>query len=82
MAIKSFSPCSDWFFVFTDTQGKIVNYRLAGWAVFDNDEDKIIGMVPVYGGGISSTMPGHCGLVCVPKIEGTYKHQSEIEMSN
>lgn len=82
MSIKSFAPCSDWFFVFKDTKDEFVNYRLAGWAVFEGDNgetDTVIGMVPVHGGGGASDMPGACRLVAVPPVPGTYKHQSEIK---
>ncbi|MFK4706167.1 hypothetical protein ABIC83_003006 [Roseateles asaccharophilus] len=82
MKIKSFSPCSDWFFVFQDTQGKTVNYRLSGFAVIEDDTkdtDRVVGMVAVTGGGDSSAMPGTCALSTVPPVVGTYKHLSEID---
>lgn len=81
MSIKNFTPCSDWFFVFEDPQGKVINYRLAGWAVTEGTEGKgdvVVGMVPVRGGGNENIMPGICHLVLVPSVIGTYKHESDI----
>lgn len=81
MNIKSFTPCSDWFFVFRDPQNKLTNYRLAGWAVTDDPNgngDVVVGMVPVSGGGNTKIVPGMCRLAFVPPIEGVYQHESEI----
>jgi len=82
MTIKSFAPCSDWFFVFEDTLGKTTNYQLAGWATMEgiNGElDAVIGMISVRGGGGTSGMPGACRLVAVPSTPGIYKHESELK---
>ena len=81
MKIKSFAPCSDWYFVFQDPAGKPVNYQLAGFAVVEgagDDSDTVVGMVPVTGGGSDNVMPGTCRLATVPPANGTYKHRSEI----
>ena len=81
MKIKSFSPSSDWYFVFRDATGKTVNYQLAGFAVVEVDDgktDAVVGMVPVTGGGDDKVMPGVCRLATVPPASGTYKHRSEI----
>lgn len=83
MTIKSFSPTSDWYFVFKDIHGKRVNYRLAGFAVMgstDDSSDRVVGLVPVTGGGPTNTiMPGVCQLAVVPPVEGTYVHQDDLE---
>lgn len=82
MNIKSFTPCSDWFFVFRDPQGKVINYRLAGWAVTEaqnGEGDIVVGMVPVRGGGNEAPMPGLCRLAVVPPVVGTYAHEADIE---
>ena len=50
MKIKSFSQCSDWYFVFVDPQGKTINYHLAGFALIEGENDRVVGMVPVAGG--------------------------------
>jgi hypothetical protein len=72
LTIKSFSPCSDWYFVFTDTEKKTINYQLAGFAVIDGGEtanDEVVGMVSVAGGGRDDkVMPGTCHLVAVPPV--------------
>jgi hypothetical protein len=81
MKIKSFAPSSDWYFVFVDSTGKTVNYRLAGYAIVEDDDgktDSVVGMVPVSGGGNDNVMPGVCRLATVPPVTGTYKHRSEI----
>lgn len=80
MSIKSFSPCSDWFFVFEDNTGKTINYRLAGWAVMEDQDgkDKVVGLVPVMDGGNSGPMSDVSQLVVVPPVHGTYKHKDEI----
>jgi hypothetical protein len=81
MVIKSFTPCSDWFFVFRDPQDKLINYRLAGWAVTEDPNgngDIVVGMVPVSGGGSDKIMPELCRLVVVPPVAGTYQHDSGI----
>ena len=82
MKIKSFSPCSDWYFVFTDSAGKTINYQLSGFAVIESEDggsDSVVGMVPVTGGGQDKVMPGVCRLATIPPTYGTYKHRSEIE---
>ena len=81
MKIKSFSPCSDWYFTFAGSHGQI-NYQLAGWAVAEGSDggaDQIIGMVAASGGGPSDKVMGNtCRLVTVPPVHGTYKHVSEL----
>jgi hypothetical protein len=65
MKIKSFSPTTDWYFVFCGVKDEIVNYRLAGFATVEGEggeSDQIVGMVPVTGGGQNSIMPGVCHL--------------------
>lgn len=83
MKIKSFSPCSDWYFVFSSS-GKTINYQLGGFAVVEAEEgggsDTVVGMVPVTGGGQDKAMPGVCRLATVPPTTGTYKHRSEIDL--
>lgn len=78
MKIKSFSPTADWFFVFTDTQGKKVNYRLAGFAVVEDASlgaDAVIGMVPVTD---ESPASRYAQLAPVPPVVGTYKHAADM----
>jgi hypothetical protein len=82
MKIKSFSPTTDWYFVFCGVKDEIVNYRLAGFATVEGEggeSDQIVGMVPVTGGGQNSIMPGVCHLSTVPPVNGTYKHFSELD---
>jgi hypothetical protein len=81
MKIKTFSPTTDWHFVFADIHGKKVNYQLAGFAVIegvDGKSDEVVGMVPVTGGGENKIMSGLCRLTTVPPVEGTYMHTSEL----
>lgn len=71
MSIKSFAPCSDWFFVCRDAQGKESAQRLAGWAVTEgkDGEDVVVGMVAT---------TGTRQLAQVPQVAGTYRHESQM----
>lgn len=82
MKIKSFTPTSEWYFVFQNAQGKKDSFQLAGFAVIEGkgeESDQVVGMVPVTGGGRSTTMTGTCSLSKVPSIEGTYKRFTELD---
>lgn len=81
MIIKSFAPCSDWYFRCTDASDKEVRYQLAGWAVIEGangNSDSVIGMVPVSGGGEKGGERS-CKLATVPPLKGVYVHASDLD---
>jgi hypothetical protein len=89
MKVKSFSQCSDWYFVFRNSNGQVVNCQLAGFAVLEaeDDTDSIIGMVSVPGGGPMVSVPdggtnkmGTCRLAQVPSVPGNYMHRNDINL--
>lgn len=71
MNVKSFSPCSDWFFVYNGEDGKRCEMRLAGWAVvvMHDGTDAVVGMV---------AQKGKVQLDTVPCVEGLYLHESDM----
>ncbi|WP_153112011.1 hypothetical protein [Propionivibrio limicola] len=71
MLIKSFAPCSDWFFVYVDSDGKRCETRLAGWALTTGHDgaDALVGMIAA---------EGKLELTSVPCVAGSYRHESEM----
>ena len=79
MKCKNIIPADDWFFVISETSNgvKMIVWRLAAWGISSEDEE-VVGLVSVVGGGDNSVMKGTCHLVAIPPLEGTYKHLIEL----
>jgi hypothetical protein len=79
MSYKQISPATDWVYVQlpTDQNNNVVVYPVAVWAL--NEENCVIGLISVAGGGNNDTTMGRVPcLVSPPPLKGIYKHMIEL----
>jgi|APLak6261676563_1056112.scaffolds.fasta_scaffold00001_87 hypothetical protein len=79
MNYKNIIPSQDWLCVLLPVppQNELVVWPVAVWA--QKQDDKIIGLISVPGGGQDDqTMGRVCSLVSPPSVYSVYKHISEL----